>query len=68
MIQDIITLTIVFSTLGYTLFVAVKSITVKKASNCGGCSGCSMKEHSSPLRNNVLNKEVFNPKNLTVLK
>lgn len=68
MIQDIITLSIVFSTLGYTLFVAIKSVTAKKTSNCGGCSGCTMKEHSSHVRKNVLNKAVFNPQNLTLLK
>ena len=45
MIQNLIALIIVFAAAGYTIFVVIKNITAKKASECGGgCSGCSFKE------------------------
>ncbi len=45
MIQEIIALIIVFFAAGYTVYSIVKNLTVKKPSHCGGCEGCSFKEH-----------------------
>jgi len=47
MIQNIITLAIVFLTAAYTLYSIIKSLTLKTNSKCGGCSGCALKDHPS---------------------
>lgn len=44
MIQNIIALTIVFLAVGYTIYAIIKSLTVKKSSQCGSCESCIFKE------------------------
>jgi hypothetical protein len=44
MVQDIIAQFIVFFTAGYVVYSTVRSLTVKKTSQCAGCSGCSLKK------------------------
>lgn len=44
MVQNIITLIIVFSAFGYTIFGIISGIKVNKASKCDGCAGCSLKQ------------------------
>lgn len=41
MIQNLIALIIVFSAAAITVFSIIKSLTAKKTSHCGGCTGCS---------------------------
>lgn len=49
MIQNIIALIIVFTTLIYAVFTVIRNITAEKPSKCGGCAGCSLK----PLAGNM---------------
>ena len=46
MTQNIITLAIVFSAFGYTIYEIIGSLRTKKVSKCDGCAGCSLKQHA----------------------
>lgn len=43
MIQNIIVLMIVFTTVAYIIYGIVRSFKIKKTCNCDGCSGCDLK-------------------------
>jgi len=47
MVQNLISLFIVFSAVGYTIFSVVRNLTAKKESKCGGCDSCSFKQPSN---------------------
>jgi hypothetical protein len=44
MIQNIITLFIVFSALVYTIIGILSNIKMNKHSKCDGCAGCGLKQ------------------------
>ena len=68
MIQNVIALTIVFLTAGYTIFAVIKNLTAKKASHCGGCSGCSFKELPTVKHTKFMQPNNFQSKKLMLIK
>ena len=68
MIQNIIALTIVFLAIGYTILAIIKNLTAKKASQCGGCKGCSLKELPMDKQAKVMQGNNFQSKKLTLVK
>ncbi len=54
MIQNIITLIIVFLALAYTIHQVISGLLLKKASKCEGCPGCRIKESI------VVSRKAFN--------
>ncbi|WP_321335360.1 FeoB-associated Cys-rich membrane protein [uncultured Bacteroides sp.] len=43
MVQNIITLIIIFSALAYVAFTILRKSEKKNGSGCAGCSGCALK-------------------------